>query len=146
MDDLVERVFSRYIKKWNKEFDLRELTPEELGKRIVNGFLSKNNAQKSFNRCQRIILVSSTFDEQTLSAAAWMSTNGIDISCISLNPIRPVGSSDGPLYLAAEKLIPAKKIEDFFVEFQERADSVSNLAIRSETKKPRTSLPRMAQF
>jgi len=147
VDDLVERVFSRYIRKWQQEFDLHELTPEELGKRIVNGFLSKNNADKSFNKRQRIILVSSTFDEQTLSAAAWMSANGIDISCISLNPIRAVGSPNGPLYLAAKKLIPAKKIEDFFVEFRERADSIaSDIAISSETKKPRAALPRMPQL
>lgn len=124
------------------------MTPEELGKRIVNGFLSKNNAEKSFNQRQRIILVSSTFDEQTLSAAAWMSANGIDISCISLNPIRAGGSGNGngPLYLAAEKLIPAKKIEDFFVEFRERADGAGEVVARSETKKGRTLLPRMAKL
>jgi hypothetical protein len=146
VDDLVERMFARYIKKWNQEFDTHELTAEELGKRIVNGFLSKNNAEKSFNRCQRILLVSSTFDEQTLSAAAWMSANGIDISCISLNPIRAGGSGNGPLYLAAEKLIPAKKIEDFYVEFGERADVTGDTTQKSDFKKTRTNLPRMAKL
>lgn len=145
VDDLVERVFARYIKRWNSEFDLRELTAEERGRRLVNEFLSKNNADKSFNKCQRIILVSSTFDEQTLSAAAWMSASGIDISCISLNPIRVAGAGNGPLYLAAEKLIPAKKIEDFFVEFRERADGAGVVA-PSETRKARTALPRMPKL
>jgi hypothetical protein len=87
VDDLVERIFARYIKKWSGELELGDLTPEELGRRIINKFLRENNSDKSFNSLQRIILVSSSFDEQTLSAAAWMNYNGIDISCISLNPI-----------------------------------------------------------
>lgn len=145
-DDLVERVFAQYIKKRRDEFPLGELTEEELGKRLVKDFLSANKAEKSFNKHQRIILVSSTFDEQTLSAAAWMSTNGIDISCISLNPIRTTSLTGEPLYLAAEKLIPAKAIEDFYVELRDRVASVSDAVIRSETKKARTSLPRMRQL
>ncbi|WP_159727799.1 hypothetical protein [Methylosinus sp. Ce-a6] len=146
VDDLVERVFARYIRKWEHEFDLRGLTFEELGKRIVNDFLSKNSAAQSFNKRQRILLVSSTFDEQTLSAAAWMSANGIDISCISLNPIRAGGSSNGPLYLAAERLIPTKKIEDFYIEFRERPEGSGESVSAPDTKKGRTNLPRMSKL
>jgi hypothetical protein len=145
-DDLVERVFARYIQKWSSEFDLSKLTPEELGKRLVNKFLSENKAEKSFNKLQRIILVSSTFDEQTLSAAAWMNANGIDISCISLNPIRATNSTNRPLYLAAEKLIPARMIQNFFVDLPSRVPGLSEAVLRPGTKTTRTSLPRMQQL
>jgi hypothetical protein len=57
-----------------------------------------NDAEKSFNQHQRIILVASAFDDQTLSAAAWMNDSGIDIACISLNPLK-AGES---LYLVVE--------------------------------------------
>src|SRR3712207_8389409 len=42
----------------------------EKASRILNDFLEKNNALKTFNSKQRIILIASSFDKQTLSAAA----------------------------------------------------------------------------
>jgi hypothetical protein len=150
VDDLVKKVFARYINNRRDEFKLDDskLTPEELGARLVEKFLAANEAAKSFNRRQRIILVSSTFDEQTLSGAAWMSANGIDISCISLNPIRLMGQGNGPLQhlLAAEKLIPAKKLEDFFVELRDPSTGVGDTLIRTEAKRAKTSLPRMPKL
>ncbi len=148
VDDLVERVFAHYIQKWSGEFEeveLGKLTPVELGKRLVNTFLSKNKAEKSFNKLQRIILVSSTFDEQTLSAAAWMSRSGIDISCISLNPIRTTNSTNGPLYLDAVKLIPPRKIDSFFVDLPNRVAGLEPLP-RPGPNKARAALPRMPQL
>ena len=97
VDDLVDRIFTRYVEKYKIKFDSsNSLTPRELAKRKVDEFLKKNNAENLFNERQRIILLSSSFDDQVLSAAAWMCKNGIDISCISLNPCRAVGSSNGP--------------------------------------------------
>jgi len=144
VDEFVERIFARYIHKWRVQFELGDLTPEERGKRIVNGFLRQNDAEKSFHQHQRIILVASAFDDQTLSAAAWMNDNGIDIACISLNPLR-AGES---LYLDVEKLIPAHRNEEFLVGFpvvfpdtstgQEQA-AVSG----TEKTRTRTTLPKM---
>lgn len=145
IDDLVQRVFARYIKKWSNEFELGELTPEELGKRLVGKFLRDNDAEKSFNTRQRIILVSSSFDDQTLSAAAWMSVNGIDISCVSLNPIRSTGST-GPLYLSAERIVPVKKVEEYFVGFDNPTTITPDSSSGTAFKKTRRSQPRMPQL
>jgi hypothetical protein len=147
VDDLVERIFARYIKKRPHEFELGELTPEERGKRIINKFLHENNSDRSFNSSQRIILVSSSFDEQTLSAAAWMNNNGIDISCISLNPIKIPNGQGSSIFLSVDKLIPARLVEDFFVGFPDVAvGSESGRSIVPGSGRTKTSLPRMAKL
>jgi hypothetical protein len=143
VDDLVERIFARYINKWPAEFEKGDLTPEELGKRTVNKFLRENNAEKSFNEHQRIILVASAFDDQTLSAAAWMNDNGIDIACISLNPIK-AGES---LYLVVEKLIPAFPTENFLVGFPDAVVDREQARITGTDKtRTRTTLPKMQKL
>jgi len=60
----------------------------EKASRILNDFLEKNNALKTFNSKQRIILIASSFDKQTLSAAAWLIGNNVDISCFELSPMK----------------------------------------------------------
>ncbi len=143
VDELVERIFARYINKWPSEFEKGDLTAEELGKRTVNKFLQENNADKSFNKHQRIILVASAFDDQTLSAVAWMNDNGIDIACISLNPIK-AGDS---LYLVAEKLIPALRTEDFLVPFPEAVPDRGQGRVGGTDKaRTRTTLPKMREL
>ena len=78
IDDLVKKVYAPYIEKYRSEF--------ELGIRKLNEFLRVNDAQKNFNEKQRIILVASDFDEQTLSAVAWLNSNNVDMSCFRLTP------------------------------------------------------------
>lgn len=142
VDDLVDRVFARYVKRRASEFGLGDLTPEEMAKRRLDEFLSANGVSNVFNKRQRIMLVSSGFDEQTLSAVAWMNANGIDITCISLNPVR----SAGQVFLSAEVLIPARKIEDYLIPIRENAAGSADALPRSKAAKSRSSLPRMAKL
>jgi len=69
-DELVKKVYAPYIEKYRNEFEQGELTSYELGVRKLNEFLRANEAEKNFNKKQRIVLVASDFDEQTLSAVA----------------------------------------------------------------------------
>ena len=143
VDDLVDKIFSRYIDKWKNEFDLSKLTSRELGKRLVDEFLKQNNADNSFNKKQRIILLAGQFDDQTLSAAAWMAENGMDISCISLNPFRTADR----LFLSTKKLIPTRPAQDFFIGLQDVSAAVGSLPSKSSGgKKARTILPRMPEL
>ncbi len=87
-EGLVKRVYAPYIEKYRDEFELGELTSFELGIRKLNEFLEANDAHKDFNEKQRIILVASDFDDQTLSAVAWLNNNNVDISCYKLTPYR----------------------------------------------------------
>jgi len=75
-EELVEKVFAPYIEKYRSEFEIGELTTFELGIRKLNEFLEENQAGNDFNKKQKIILAASDYDDQTLSAVAWLNNNG----------------------------------------------------------------------
>jgi hypothetical protein len=143
VDELVDKIFSRYIDRWPNEFDLSKLTSRELGMRLIGEFLKQNNAENSFNKNQRIILLAGQFDDQTLSAAAWMAKSGMDISCISLNPFKVAER----VFLSTKKLIPTRPMQDFYIGLHE-----SSVAVGSSPrgiiggKKTKATLPRMREL
>lgn len=143
-DTLVEKLFARYIKRHANEFALGEFTPEEMGRRKVNEFLAQNGADMAFNKRQSIMLLSSSFDDQTLSAAAWLSDNGIDIECLSLNPVR-IGGANGQICLAVKRLVPLTKVADLLVGFPSPAGTVA-VGAEGEARRARASLPKMKQL
>lgn len=110
--DLVQKLFASYIDRHRNEYELKELTPSELATRKLNEFLRNNQAERTFNRSQRIILIASAFDDQTLSACAWLAKNGIDIRCLRLTPLR----YNHQHFLEIEQLIPPRPLDDYFVE------------------------------
>lgn len=134
-EELVDNIFSSYIEKNKFEFDLKELTANEKGKRILNEFLRNNNATKTFNQKQRIILIASSFDRQTESAVAWLISNKVDISCFTLTPIE----INEQTFLQIDKILPPPQIEDFYIDILER-----ELPIQGVNK--RTNLPRMPEL
>ncbi len=115
-DDLVKKVYVPYIERYQQEFDIGELTSYEFGTRKLGEFLQENEAGKSFNERQRIILVASDFDEETLSAVAWLNSNNVDISCYKLTPYK----LEEQLYLQVEKVLPLENYEDYYVNLLER--------------------------
>ncbi|WP_368644667.1 hypothetical protein AB4027_05945 [Alkalibacterium putridalgicola] len=135
-DDLVKKVYSPYIEKNKSEFDIGELTSYELGIRKLNEFLETNNADKSFNEKQRIILVASEFDEQTLSAVAWLNNNGVDISCYQLVPYKV----NENILFSVEKLLPVTDYMDYFVNLIDKSSSFKR---KSEKQSTRRSLPKI---
>jgi predicted transcriptional regulator len=84
----VNKIYAPYINKHEKEFskDLTHLNSDELAKRKIVQFLEVNKSLDNFNKSQRIILIASDFDVQTLSAVAWLSENGVQIECYKLIP------------------------------------------------------------
>ncbi len=134
-DDLVNKVYVPYIEKYKDEFELGELTSFELGIRKLDEFLEANDAHKDFNEKQRIILVASDFDEQTLSAVAWLNSNNVDISCYRLIPYKL--SED--IYFYAEKLLPVSNYDDYYVNLMDK----SITSISGKKKIIRRLLPRI---
>jgi hypothetical protein len=148
-EELVDRIFVRYINKRREEFALGEAEPEVFGKQKVKDFLKKNNADSTFNNRQRIILIASDFDEHTLSASAWMAKNGIDISCVRITPIKEDTSikegMQGRLFLEIIKLIPPTQFDDFLVPYPD--GSMNETRGRSGQRGvPHRVLPRMAEL
>ena len=66
---------------------------------------------------QRIILVASDFDEQTLSAVAWLNSNGVDMSCYRLTPYKLNES----IYFHTEKILPVTIHNDYYVDLMDRS-------------------------
>ena len=136
IDELVTNVYAPYIEKYKNEFDLGELTSYELGIRKLNEFLKINDAEKNFNKKQRIVLVASDFDEQTLSAVAWLDSNNVDISCYRLTPYE----LKEEIYFNIEKLLPTSDYNDYYVNLMDKSDLVKGT---KTTKTKRRSLPKI---
>ena len=135
-DDLVKKVYAPYIEKYRSEFELGELTSFELGIRKLNEFLQVNDAQKNFNEKQRIILVASDFDEQTLSAVAWLNSNNVDMSCYRLTPYK----LNEDLFFYVEKLLPVTNYDDYYVNLMDKSIVTT---VTGDRKITRRSLPKI---
>lgn len=137
VDDLVDKIFARYIEKHRSEFPESDLTCPELGRRIATDFLEQNSAQRTFNQKQRIILLASDFDEQTLSAVAWLISSGVDIAAFRITPRR----CRDQIFVDASRVLPPDEIESFYVDIASSARGSS--APRAEARRTRANLPRM---
>lgn len=110
-DELVKNIYAPYVEKHMEEFAGDELTAYEHATRRIIDFLEKNNVTSSFNDMQRIILVASEFDEQTLSAVAWLNSNHVDISCFQLCLYKMIEG----VVLDVKKVLPIPEYDDFYV-------------------------------
>lgn len=135
VDDLVKKVYAPYIEKYRSEFELGDLTSYELGIRKLNEFLEVNGVVNSFNKKQRIILVASDYDEQTLSAVAWLNSNNVDMSCFKLTPYK----INNELYINAEKLLPLAEYDDYYVNLLDKYSTV----VKQNKDFSRRSLPKI---
>lgn len=112
-EDLVNKIYAPYIEKYRSEFEESSLTSAELGTRKLTEFLRENGAESNFNKNQKIILVASDYDEQTLSAVAWLNSNNVDISCFKMTPYK----INDQVYINTEKVLPLSTYKDYYVNF-----------------------------
>lgn len=114
IEDLVNKVYGPYIERYRNEFknESTSLTNIELGTRKLIDFLEKNDALTEFNEKQKVVLVASDFDEQTLSAVVWLNNNGVDMSCYKLIPFKV----NGDLVINVQKLLPLDNYDDYYVD------------------------------
>jgi len=115
-EELVEKVFAPYIEKYRSEFEIGELTTFELGIRKLNEFLEENQAGNDFNKKQKIILAASDYDDQTLSAVAWLNNNGVDMYCFKLVPFKV----DNQIIINAEKVLPVADYDEYYVNLLDK--------------------------
>ncbi|HSF75696.1 MAG TPA: hypothetical protein VLA84_18015 [Microcoleus sp.] len=141
-ESLVELVYSSYIEIHKDEYELGDLTPSEKARRELNKFLSSNDALKTFNKKQRIILIASSFDEQTLSAVAWLISNGVDAICLNITPVF-IGEQG---FLSIDKILPPAQLDDFYVGLAGEGSAIKEEIISTDSAFNRTWLPRMDQL
>ncbi len=116
-EELVEKVFAPYIEKYRSEFEIGELTTFELGIRKLNEFLEENQAGNDFNKKQKIILAASDYDDQTLSAVAWLNNSGVDMYCFKLIPFKV----NDQIIINAEKVLPVPDYDEYYVNLLDKA-------------------------
>lgn len=143
--DIVQQLFAPYIERHKDEdrFKLelhKGLTPSELAARLLARFLQDNQAQDTLNRSQRIALVAASFDPQTLSACAWLASNGIDIRCITISPM----DYKQQCFFKIEQVIPPPSLEEYYVNIAPTTES--GRPIVDGTNQTRQVLPRMSQL
>ncbi len=134
-EDLVDLAFAKYINKNQKDFKLNDLTPRELGLRIINDFIDQNKI-KIFNNKQRIILVASSFERQTESAVSWLISNSVDISCYTVS-ILEINKDH---FIDIQKILPPLKLDSFLVDIKNSKQSTYR---NPTTSAKRNYLPRM---
>lgn len=133
-DELVQNIFAPYVEKHRSEFGEEALTSSELAKRILADFMKQNNIT-AFNSKQRIILISSGFDSQTLSAVAWLNSNHVDISCFQLCPFR----YGNDILVDLKRILPLTEYGDYYVDIADPSNPQKN----SKKGGSKTSLPKI---
>lgn len=110
---LIQDVYGPYVDKHKDEFLSKydnSLTSTEIAQRELDSFLLAND-KPQFNRKQKIMLVASDFDEQTLSAVAWLNSNNVDISCYQVLPLKMSGKT----LVDIKRILPLENYDDYFV-------------------------------
>ena len=134
-DELIQDIFAPYVEKHIDEFRQQSgLNSSEIAKRFLSDFVELNNIT-AFNTHQKIILVASEFDDQTLSAVAWLNSNQVDISCYQICPYK-LGED---VLLEMKKILPVVDYEDFYVKITKKG------SLQKDRKKDisRKSLPKI---
>lgn len=101
-------------------------------------FLRENGVGSNFNKNQKIILVASDYDEQTLAAVAWLNSNNVDISCFKMTPYK----INDEVFINIEKVLPLNTYKDYYVNFLESP-------LKSSTQKKgitRRALPKIGEM
>ena len=120
-EDLITKIYAPYIEKHKAEYKIGDLTSTEIADRQLSNFLKENRVGHDFNVRQRIILVASDYDEQTLSAVAWLNSNQVDISCYKLIPYK----NNEDILINIEKVLPLGSYDDYYVNFLEKTSRAS---------------------
>jgi hypothetical protein len=112
IDEMIGKIYAPFLERNNSK-ENQTLTVNEISNRNINDFIKENGINPdNFNQHQQIILVASDFDEQTLSAVAWLNSNGVQIRCYKLKPYK----IEDKLYLQSEKILPLEQYDTFYVD------------------------------
>lgn len=142
-EELAECVYAPYLQSFEMH-KLRGLEPLEVAKQEIDRFLNQpqSSGHANFNAKQKIILVASGFDKETISACAWLLQNGIEITLIRITPIK----HENNFFMMVEQVLPIVALEDMFTPVAKqtvRGIAVEEDALEGE-KKGRTTLPTLA--
>lgn len=128
----------KHKEEFHSKYD-RSLTSIEIAQREVKSFISANG-NPQFNRKQRIMLVASDFDDQTLSAVAWLNSNNVDISCYQVLPLQ----MDNKTLIDIKKILPLEDYDDYYVKIAN--STVTSYSKRESSDITKRSLPKIEKL
>ncbi|MCY4366352.1 MAG: endonuclease NucS [Chloroflexi bacterium] len=115
-EDIVE-AHRAYINKWRIEGDAEER---------IQAHLFGTSFDDIYTESPRIVLVSEGFSKELTTSVLWLNENGLDISCIQLQPYR----NERELLIESSQIVPVPGTEDLLVQAQEK---------RTETREHRSA-------
>ena len=115
-EDIVE-AHRAYLSKWSIEGDAEERIQEHL---------SGTDFNEIYTETPRIVLVSEGFSKELTTSALWLNENGLDITCIQLQPYL----NGSELLIESSQIIPVPGTEELLVQAQGK---------RSETREHRSA-------
>lgn len=138
VEEFIQDVYAPYVENHKNEYkDCKTHTSVEIAQRELSNFFNGNDLSvEDFNKKQRIILVASDFDDQTLSAVAWLNSNNVDISCyqIILNKI------NDNVFINMKKVLPVGDYNDYLVNITKPAAFIQK---KKASKISRKLLPKI---
>ncbi len=115
------------------------MTTTEIATRKLDEFIKQCNITE-FNEHQKIVIVASGFDEQTISAVAWLNSNKVDISCYQILPYR----LNDEILIDIKKILPIVQYDELYVDIAN--PSKENLQKGKKTGITRRALPKIDKF
>ena len=115
-EDIVE-AHRAYLNKWSIEGDAEER---------IQAHLSGTDFDDIYTEAPRIVLVSEGFSKELTTSVLWLNENGLDITCIQLQPYR----NGSELLIESSQIVPVPGTEELLVQAQGK---------RSETREHRSA-------
>lgn len=133
VEEFIQEVYAPYVENHKNEFkDCKTHTSVEIAQRELSNFFNGNDLSiEDFNKKQRIILVASDFDDQTLSAVAWLNSNSVDISCYQIQ----LNKSNDKVFINMKKVLPVDDYNDYLVNITKPASFIQKKKISKITRK-----------
>ena len=102
--------------------DYRNISKEDAEAEIKK-FIN-NNEFSDFDNQPRIMLVANDYREETLAAVLWLRENGIDITCVKLEPYK-IGEK---IAIKPEIIIPLPEAKDFMIQAEQKKIRINKLS------------------
>lgn len=100
--------------------DYKSRPKEEIQSEIEN--FIENDDFEDFDNQPRIILAANDFRESTLASVLWLRNNGLDITCVKLQPYK-IGSK---IVVNPDIIIPIPEAKDYMVKVEEKEKSLKS--------------------
>ena len=104
----------------------KDVSKEEIQNDIIEFIANPDFSE--FDNKPRIILVANDFREETLSAVLWLRDNGIDITCIKLEPYK-IGEN---IVIKPEIIVPLPEAKNYIVQVEQKKKTTSELTKRQK--------------